>query len=1076
MDIAKIRWVFFIVMAAVLELSMAATYKVGNDEGDTIGYMFSFRSQGVIGYNTKNSLTRIKMTMGRRMLNAVLNDYNDPGPPPHIRQPPHGSVPPSLTLKNIYPPSQKKGAALDDYTDPGANNRHNPPPQKEGADLDYYGPPGANKGHDPPPSQKNSAAVDDYTDPGANRRHDPPQSGRRLRHHWMSIKHAVIHFGGKWCVDEPSGGYEVTDYIGRENDKFKDVNGEYLCYMNLLNAINETVDHKCGKAFCPAGSMLELHCISKGKILVIDSDNALTGVWHNSDKDPTGFIHLFVFIIALAPGTPRVMHGTLERDPNNTANLPRKKTLAKKTIPKNTAVRLGSVVGDANMSQVMGDMTVSQVMGDVTVGSGYVGENVIYKKKARATKKDKRKNIETNGQNQPSVMKKKRLRPSELPEEELDHLPVFHVSDDDDNMAGDNVEVVGEVPIWEEDNADEGGHDDYMGGDDANVGGDNDDEGGHDVDMDSLDVEEGYYSTHSSQDGDVIPNKKDLRIFAILNKFETIQVKNESYRLRYKCAVKKCKWLVYARRSYDGHSMVLKGCHFEHTCTGKVGSENKLANALWIPNKIEELVRDVKTLTPKDVQTTIRRKYGVNVSYYTAWNAKTICIKRISRSFDDGYNRLPELTRQVLSSNPGSIATWSFQYDTKQWTGTCMAFKASLDGFVNGYRPVLGLDGCFLKGKSKYYETWHTIITMLAPHLTRHQSKLTFISDRQKCLIESVTEVFPHQNHRFCFRHMWKNFKKDFWGSHLERLCWGAAKAFVKADKQVFLDKLQVDNPEAKGWLDKEPSEYWCRSHFDFTAKYEHITNNFSESFNNWILKIIDKPLDKVIEGINLMMMKLTYDRRVKAQGWDQNFVVPRAKIHIDRIKRFYNEYAPQVFDFNSWVVISKDGKKWKVNLEERTCDYNEYCSEHHMVSSYVKTYSGSVLAISDLSLWDNTVNIEVLPPPLMRGDGRPRKVRRKCDDEGGSQQKRCHKCVHLGHNKKICKGPLAELRRRGSQPATRVTGGGKPRGNRPRDSFGTRSGVTTELPIQPTVPTPRGRGGRGTNLIGRGNSQNWKK
>ncbi|KAF6142496.1 hypothetical protein GIB67_039460 [Kingdonia uniflora] len=474
-------------------------------------------------------------------------------------------------------------------------------------------------------------------------------------------------------------------------------------------------------------------------------------------------------------------------------------------------------------------------------------------------------------------MKKKRLRPSELPEEELDHMPLFYVSDDDDNMAGDNVETVGEVPIWEGLVENECEDIETQVNEWINFA---------QLNIDSLDAEEGYYNTHSSQDrpnedlrrcevfGDFLNGTNNifeeedvfkpqpqtdyellhvgmewptvyeaieyLRKFAILKKFETKQVKNESNRLRYKCAVKKCKWLVYARRSYDGHSMVLKGYYFEHTCTGKVGSENKLANALWIANEIEELVRDVKTLTPKDVQTTIRRKYGVNVSYYTAWNAKTICIERITGSLDDGYNRLPELTRQV----------------------------------------------------------------------------------------------FPHQNHRFCFRHMWKKFKTNFRGSYLERLCWGAAKAFVKADRQVFLDKLQVDNPEAK-----------------------------------------------------------------------------------------------------------------------------RYCSEYHIVSSYVKTYSGSVLAISNPSLWD-------------KGAGRPRKVRRKGDDEGGSQQKRCHKCGHLGHNKKTCKGPPAELRPRGSQPTTRVTGGGRPRGNRPRDSFGTRSGVTSELPTQPTVPTPRGRGGRGTNVRGRGNSQ----
>ncbi|KAF6160974.1 hypothetical protein GIB67_007615, partial [Kingdonia uniflora] len=108
---------------------------------------------------------------------------------------------------------------------------------------------------------------------------------------------------------------------------------------------------------------------------------------------------------------------------------------------------------------------------------------------------------------------KKRLRPSELPEDEFDHLPLFHVSDDDDNMAGDNVEVVGEVLIWKEDNVDVGGHDDDMGGDDANVGGDNDDKGGHDVDMgwDSEDIE--------IQDGDGIPNEEDLRRCEVFGDF-----------------------------------------------------------------------------------------------------------------------------------------------------------------------------------------------------------------------------------------------------------------------------------------------------------------------------------------------------------------------------------------------------------------------------------------------------------------------------------------------------------------------------------------------------------------------------
>lgn len=31
--------------------------------------------------------------------------------------------------------------------------------------------------------------------------------------------------------------------------------------------------------------------------------------------------------------------------------------------------------------------------------------------------------------------------------------------------------------------------------------------------------------------------------------------------------------------------------------------------------------------------------------------------------------------------------------------GLCICFKASLDGFLAGCRPILGLDDCFLKGR-----------------------------------------------------------------------------------------------------------------------------------------------------------------------------------------------------------------------------------------------------------------------------------------------------------------------------------------------------------------------------------------
>ncbi|KAF6160225.1 hypothetical protein GIB67_016661 [Kingdonia uniflora] len=78
------------------------------------------------------------------------------------------------------------------------------------------------------------------------------------------------------------------------------------------------------------------------------------------------------------------------------------------------------------------------------------------------------------------------------------------------------------------------------------------------------------------------------------------------------------------------------------------------------------------------------------------------------------------------------------------------------------------------------------------------------------------------------------------------------------------LDKLRAVEPDAKKWLEREPYECWSRSYFDASTKCEHVTNNFSKSFNNLIVKIRDKPLNKMVEMLNLMQMTLMYERKLK--------------------------------------------------------------------------------------------------------------------------------------------------------------------------------------------------------------------
>ncbi|KAF6163793.1 hypothetical protein GIB67_012152 [Kingdonia uniflora] len=154
------------------------------------------------------------------------------------------------------------------------------------------------------------------------------------------------------------------------------------------------------------------------------------------------------------------------------------------------------------------------------------------------------------------------------------------------------------------------------------------------VGIDCLGAEDGYYSIHTSDDEDYVPTAEDLER---CNEFENVdaelddiyskeeddkakipltvgfkELENDSTRLRLKCSEEKCK----------------------------LGADNTLCNATWVAREVEALVRDVRAMTPKAIKTRMKIQYGVEISYWIAWNARQICIESIVGSYDQGYHDL----------------------------------------------------------------------------------------------------------------------------------------------------------------------------------------------------------------------------------------------------------------------------------------------------------------------------------------------------------------------------------------------------------------------------------------------------
>jgi|SRR5271170_2092212 len=122
---------------------------------------------------------------------------------------------------------------------------------------------------------------------------------------------------------------------------------------------------------------------------------------------------------------------------------------------------------------------------------------------------------------------------------------------------------------------------------------------------------------------------------------------------------------------------------------------------------------------------------------------------------------------------------------------------------------------------------WLWFLQHLRKVLQTHQNSmlrndpgsLVFLSDRQKGLLEGVSELFPGSPHAYCLRHLQENFHKKFKNSdkkhELSHLLWNAARANTEADFKKCLQDMKAINSESVDWLLQTANpEHWADLYF----------------------------------------------------------------------------------------------------------------------------------------------------------------------------------------------------------------------------------------------------------------------
>ncbi|XP_062014029.1 uncharacterized protein LOC133730460 [Rosa rugosa] len=420
-----------------------------------------------------------------------------------------------------------------------------------------------------------------------------------------------------------------------------------------------------------------------------------------------------------------------------------------------------------------------------------------------------------------------------------------------------------------------------------------------------------------------------------------------------------------------------------------------------------------------------------------AYRAKVQATKKAQGSYADQYNLLESYAHELKKRNPGTSVWIATELDGEltRFKRIYICIEALKKGWREGCRPIIGLDGCHLKGvhkgqllsavgidgnngiypiawaiaEAESRKSWQWFLEFLKEDLDiHHSSHYSFMSDKQKGLEQVIKDLFPDSQHRHCVRHLHNNFKNDgHRGLELKQKLWAVARACTMSQYASAMEDMKKSSVGAWQWCLDRPAIHWSKSHFHEKFKCDVLLNNHSESFNKSILEARKKPILPCLEDIRMATMLRLANRRQSGPNWRCR-VGPRVEKQLKKQADLAADYRPREssdlrFEIQGRGVGCASGvvAQHSVALDMKSCTYkrwdisglpcghaiaaiyskgrspDEYVDDYFTKERYMKAYEPIMYPINGVQEWD-MINRPIAPPLYRRQPGRPKMARNK--------------------------------------------------------------------------------------------------
>ncbi|XP_019178180.1 PREDICTED: uncharacterized protein LOC109173406 [Ipomoea nil] len=308
--------------------------------------------------------------------------------------------------------------------------------------------------------------------------------------------------------------------------------------------------------------------------------------------------------------------------------------------------------------------------------------------------------------------------------------------------------------------------------------------------------------------------KEAVTNYAFNNGKDVKIVKNDKARLVVKCRDSSCPWTVTLRKQQNSLNWSILRLTDKHDGCCWTSENSRATSTVAAKRWSKEIAHHDDWKMEKFRQKVCNKDEKFHISTHQAYRAMKKAKIQIRGNLDDNFKKIWSYRQEIIRTNPMTICEVKLSDNVELCGGNrFLRLYMCWDGYRQGFkfcRPILGVDGTHLKsgiggliltavgldandsifpvayaiveGETKQYWVW--IFEFFKKDLEiseGNEHEFTFLSDKQKGLIEAFEVVLPRVEHRFCVRHLHGNMKvAGFQGKALKDALFCVTYSFCK--------------------------------------------------------------------------------------------------------------------------------------------------------------------------------------------------------------------------------------------------------------------------------------------------------